>query len=40
MSTLANMVFTKVGGLKRKKLTSSARGMMTYRAIEAVSKKS
>lgn len=38
MSTLANMVFTKVGGLKEKKLTSSARGMMTYRAIEAVSK--
>ena len=38
MSTLANMVFTKVGGLKEKKLTSSARGMMTYRAIESVSK--
>lgn len=38
MSTLANMVFIKVGGLKEKKLTSSARGMMTYRAIESVSK--
>ena len=39
MSTLSNMVFAKVGGLKEKKLSSSARGMLTYRAIESVSKE-
>nr|WP_314278159.1 PD-(D/E)XK nuclease family protein [uncultured Peptostreptococcus sp.] len=39
MSTLANMVFTKVGGLKEKKISSSARGMLIYKSIESVSKE-
>lgn len=38
-STLSKIVFTNVGGLKERKLTTSARSMLTFKAMDSVSKE-
>lgn len=37
-STLSKIIFTSVGGLKERKLTTSARSLLTFKAINKVSK--
>ncbi|WP_278554330.1 hypothetical protein [Parvimonas micra] len=38
-STLSKIVFTNVGGLKERRLTTSARSLLTFKAMDLVSKE-